>query len=431
MALSRSRNPGLSPDRGSVFGPRLRRHAQGRTMGDVLPQGSRSRPRVPRRNPMPNSPKAATSSFSPKPLGGVPYTYDAGASPDNTQLNTDRDTPWLIQTHEHVRSDTKEFDMLRFSSSSSSTSISGSVSSPASAPGNLHLGQDKCDGDKDRDAERSRSGFNERLTPSGELRRDMRIEMKPGLNMRTGSNGGFDGAVLSCDALRHPLTRKSINDPGDGDGSVLGHVAGIEHGDMGGLESFGPLVFDRCGPTSLIPGPGSMTGVSGVPAVGSLTVATQSQSIDHHEGGEGEPEECGLLKSLLESSDPWGLMRKQVLNLPSPTHEEVERRGNREQEDLARARGSFGRRGVGYVTPPSMDALLEDIVASDEAGTKEVWEGGPGEGGLEDSQEILDFRSSPQPGTGLLLDLQSRGRLAQLIYLLSLTRRSPSNTGAP
>ena len=423
----RSRYPYLSSDRRPAFPSLPRRHAKDRTMGDILSPGSRSRLRVPRQTPMPDPPKTITSPFSPKPLEEVSYTYDAGASPDNTQLNTNTNTPWLIQTHEHVRSDTKGFDVLRFSPSSPSTLISWSVSSPVSPPGNLHLDQDKFGGDKDSGHRCSGSGFNKSLTPSGEQRRDMRIEMKPDLDMSTGFNGDSDGAVLTRDALRRPLTAKSINNLGDGDVNGLGHAAGIERRDMGASESFGLLAFNRCRPASPISGSVSVAGASGVSAVGSQftlgvrshtndedadfqerpspdsrTTSTHSLSIGRREGGEGELEECGLLKSLLESSDPWGLMKKKVMNLPSPTPEEIEKRGEGGKEDLVRVRGSFGRRGVGYVTPPSMDTLLA-IGTSGGAEMKEVGKGGPGDGELEDPQEILDFPPF-QFHTGSLVD---------------------------
>ena len=55
----------------------------------------------------------------------------------------------------------------------------------------------------------------------------------------------------------------------------------------------------------------------------------------------------------------------------------------------------FGRRGVGYVTPPSMDALLGVVGSGDEVEMEDIEEGG---GDNDDSQEILDFRSS-QPRT--------------------------------
>lgn len=376
---------------------------------------------------MPNSPNAAASPFSPNLLEEAPYTYDAGASPDNTQLNANRNTPWLIQTHEHVRLDTKEFHMLRFSSSSPLTQISGfSVSSLASAPGDLHLDQDKLDRDKDSDAEGSRSGFNERPTLSGGLPMDMRIEIKPDLNMRTGLNGDSDEAVFTRDALRRPLTPKLINDLGNGD---VRPVAGFEHRDMGASESFGPLAFDYCGPASPISGFVSVTEDSGDSAVGSLSskvLGDGSRSIDRCEGGEGELEQCGLLKSLLESSDPWGLMRTKVLNLPSPTPEEIERKGKKEAQDLVR---SFGRRGVGYVTPPSMDMLLGVIGDSGEVEMKEVCEGRPGEGEPEESQDILDFSSS-QLRTGWLLNLRNMFQLTQLIHV-SFARRSLSNLSTP
>ena len=442
--LPRSRYAGLPSDRGSTFGSHPRRYSKGRAMGDILAPGSRSHFQVPHQI----FPKAATS-FSRKQPEEVLYTYDADASPDNNQLNSDRNAPWLIQTHEHVVSDTKEFDMLKFSSSSPSALISRLASSLASAPGDLHLDQDKFDGDKDSGVGGSGSGFNERLTPSRELRKDKRIEMKPDTNTRTGLNGVSDGAVLRYDALHRPLTAKPIYNLGDGDISVLDHVAGIEHRDMGALENFGPLAFDLYGPASPISGSLSVAGVSGLSAVGSLftralgarshiddtdipahtsldsrTTSTQSWSIDYSGGGEGELEECGLLKSLLESSDPWGLMKKKALNLPSPEREEVERRGKREKEDSARVNGSFGRRGVGYVTPPSMDALLGVNGTSKGVEMEEIWEGSDDDE-LEYSQEILDFRSS-QPCPGLLLIFQ-RCRITQLIDILLVTRPSPSN----
>lgn len=454
MDLPRSHYPGLSPDRPSVFWSRLRRHAKGRNMRDMLSPCSRSRFRASREIPTPNFPKAATSSFSPKPLEEAPHTYDGGASPDNTKLNTDRNTPWLIQTHEHVRSYPNKFDVLGFSSSSPSTLISGSPSSLVSAPRNLHLDQDKFDGDRDSDTGGYGSGFNEHLALSGQLRKDVRIKMKPDLSTRTGLNGASDGAVLSCGALRCSLAAKPIDNLTDGDVNVLGHVAGIEHGDMGALESFGPLAIDHCGPASPISGSVSVNGVSGVSAVGSpftralgvrshiddesvdiqarasmmsSTMSTQSRSIGHCDGGEGEPEECGLLKSLLEFSDPWGLMKKKVLNIHSPTPEGIER-GEKKEKDLVGVKGGFERRGVGYVTPPSMDVLLGVIRTSDEAEAKEVWESGPGDDELQDLQENLDFRSS-QPHTGSLLDLEALACPANRIPFV--TRPPPPNIRAP
>ena len=90
-------------------------------------------------------------------------------------------------------------------------------------------------------------------------------------------------------------------------------------------------------------------------------------------------------------------MKRKALNLPSPTPEEIERGRGRENRD--EVKGSLGRRGVGYVTPPSMGTLLGVGGPNDEM-EMEVEEDRLGGDELEDSQEILDFRSS-QPRTGL------------------------------
>ena len=355
--------------------------------------------------------------------------------------------PLRSRRTDEVRSDAQDFDMLRFSSSSPSALISGTVSSLASAPGNLYLDRDK-DGDKDD----SWFGFSEHLALSRELRRDMRVKLRPDLNMRTGSDEDFDEAVPSCNALRYAPTGKFINELSNGDSNVLEYVAGTERKDMGGSESFGPLAFDHRGPASPISRSASAE-APGVSAVGSLftrpldarshidnedadsqphvlldsrTMPTWPRSTDHREGGEEELEECGLLKSLLGSSDPWGLMRRKALNLPS-TPEEVEMM---EKVDLMRLRGCFGRRGVGYVTPPSMDALLGLTDTTDKTEKKEVWQGGLDDDEFVGSQEILDSYSS-QHGTGLLPGLQNEFWLIQLIDSLIVTRHTPSNINIP
>ena len=445
--LPRSRYSGLSSDRGSRFGSRLRHHAKGRTMGNVLSPGSRFHLRVPLRTLMPGSLKTVAPLSSSKPLEAIPYTYDARAFQDNVGLNTDNNTSWSIQTHEHVHTDTREFDTLRFSSSPS-TSIAGSASPSLSAPGNPLL-----DRDKDSEAGSLGPGINGLLPLDRELRSYMKTDMAPDSNTRTGLNGGADGALYSCDTLGLPLT-SFINNRGNDDGSVLRHVDGTEHRDMGGLEheSLGP--FDLRGRASHAPAPvsGSVSGVSGVSVAGSLfspvlgagsrfgdddtrlptsqdsrTMSVQSRTIDRGDGE--EPEECGLLKSLLESSDPWGLMRKTVLNLPSPTPSEVERRGRKRKEDMVRVRRSLGRRGVGYVTPPSMDALLGVVGSSGEVEVNKVEEGATDD---EDSQEVLDFRSS-QPCTGHFSSspgAQSRHWLTHSIHFLHITRYALRSTGA-
>ena len=94
-------------------------------------------------------------------------------------------------------------------------------------------------------------------------------------------------------------------------------------------------------------------------------------------------------------------MKKKLLNLPSPTPEEIERKEKKGKEDAMRVKQSFGRRGVGYVTPPPMDAILGvvdpggEVEEGEPVGMREV-EGELGGDELEASQEILDFRS-PQP----------------------------------
>ena len=426
-AFSRSRFPGLSSDRGSVLGSHLRHEAKDQIMGDTPSPDTRAHLLVPRHLPTPGFIRAATPSPSSKPFDTVPFTYGPGAFRANAQLNTNMDTSWSTQTQQDVHPDTQEFDSLRFSSSSPSTPISGSTPSFVSAPRNLHLGQDKFDEDTDGDVCNSRSGFNRRLTLNeGLLRSDMKYDMKPDLNLRIGGlNGGVDKAVRGRDGLGRPLTSKFINNWGEGDeGGELGYVAGVEHRDMGGMkrDRFGPV--DPRGRASLISGSVSVAGDSGVSAADllltrALSVRTrfydedgdirspaslesrmpsiQSRSVDHPGGGDGELEECGLLRSLLESSDPWSLMKRKALNLPSPTPEEIERGRGRENRD--EVKGSLGRRGVGYVTPPSMGTLLGVGGPNDEM-EMEVEEDRLGGDELEDSQEILDFRSS-QPRTGL------------------------------
>ena len=411
LVLPWSRYSSPSSDRGSVFGSRIRRRTKGRTMGDVLSPGSRFHLRVPHQNLMPGSPKVVTP-LSSTPLEAVPYVNDARAFQDNIELNTNNITSWSIQTHKHVHADTREFDTLRFSSSSPSTSISGSTSLSLSAPSNPLL-----DIDKGSEGGGFGPGINGLLPLDRELRSYTKTDVTPDSYTRTGLNGGADGALFSCDTLGLSLT-SFINNWCNGDGSVSRHVDEIEHRDVGGLDnkSLGPL--DLRGRASHVSASvsGSVSGVSGVSAAGSpfppalgarphfddddtrlptsqdsRTMSIQSQAIDR--GGGEEPEECGLLKSLLESSDPWGLMKKRVLNLPSPTPSEVERRGERREEEMVmvRARGSLGRRGVGYVTPPSMDTLLGVVGSSGEVEMKEVEEGA---GGDEDSLEVLNFHSS-------------------------------------
>ena len=71
-------------------------------------------------------------------------------------------------------------------------------------------------------------------------------------------------------------------------------------------------------------------------SLGSSTTLIQPRLIYH--GEEEELEECGLLKFLLESSDPWGFTEK-VLNLPLPMPPEAGRGNEKEQEDMVTARG--------------------------------------------------------------------------------------------
>ena len=401
--LPRSRCSSRPSDHGSVFGSRRRRHAKDRTMGDVLSPGSRSHLRT-----VPSLP------FTPSEA--VLYTYDARAFQDNTKLNynTSRNASRVIQADEHVHADTQEFDVLRFSSSSPSISISAPASPSLSAPRNLLLGRDRLDEDKDSEA--GGSGLMTHLPLNRELRSLMKTDMKSDSDTRPRLNGGADVARLKCDAAG-PLTSQFINNRGDSDGSVLRHVDGIEQRDMGGLEhgALGSLgLGGRVSPGS---GSVSVSGVSGDSAAGSLftpvlggwsyfddddirsitvpgsrTASIQPRSIDR--GDREGSEECGLLKSLLESSDPWGLMKKAALGLPSPTPSKIERREKRKEEDVVRVRGSLGRRGVGYVTPPSMDALLG---MAGSCGEVEVEVEGCRDDD-EDLYEVLDFRSS-QPRT--------------------------------
>ena len=403
---SRYRYPGLSSDRGSVFGSHLRRRVKDRTMGDVLLPGSCSHPRIRYQTSMSGRFKPSIPSFSSTSLEEVSCTYDAHIFQDNTELNTGGNSSWLIHGHEHVHANTQEFDTLRFSSSSSPT--------PVPAPSNPLLdGKDKPDETMDSEAGGSGPGLIG-CPLNGELRSYMKTDMTSDSSTRTDFNGGADGENYI--ARGRPLTW-FINKLGNNDGSVSRHVDGVEHRDMGGLEheSLGPS--NHCGHASPISASvpqvsrGFVAGSLFPPALGtrlhsyerdtriptsldSRAASTRSLSIDHGEGE--ELEECGLLKSLLESSDPWGLMRKKVLNLPSPTPSEVERRSKREQENMAIVRGSLGRRGVGYVTPPSMDALLGVVDLDSEAEMEDVEDGG---GSDEGSQEILDFHSS-QPCTG-------------------------------
>lgn len=392
----------LPSDRGSVFGSPLRNHAKDRTADDT--PSPRSRSHLPSR---PSLFKTPTLSLSPTPLAQVPYTHDVCVLQDTAELNAIGNS-WLIQPHKRAHTDAQEFDTLRFSSSSPSTSISRS----ASAPSNLLLDdRDKPHENTDSEPGGFGPGFIGRPPFNGGLRSYMKADMTPDSTTRTGLKGGADGAQLKYDAPGCLLTSFINDQRANDDRSVLRHhVDSIEHRDMGGLEheSLGPL--DPNGRTSPLPGFASR--VSGVSAVGPLfhpalgtrlhsdeegarspasldsrTMSIQSRSIDHGDGE--EPEECGLLKSLLESSDPWGLMRKKVLNLPSPTTSDVERRRKRIEEDMVMVRGSLGRRGVGYVTPPSMDVLLGVTDLKEEVGVGED----------EDSQEILDFRFS-QPRTG-------------------------------
>ena len=74
---------------------------------------------------------------------------------------------------------------------------------------------------------------------------------------------------------------------------------------------------------------------------------------------------------------------------------EVERRNKREQEDMVVLRGSLGRGGVGYVTPPSVGTLLGTVDLCGEVEMKDLEECG---GDDEDSQEILNIHSF-QPRT--------------------------------
>lgn len=403
LPSSRHRYSGLSSDRGSVFGSHLRRHVKSRAVDDVQSPGFCSHSGIHHQTSISSPSKAFIPSFPSTPLEEVPYTYDARVFHDNTGLNTSGNSSWPIQTHEHVRANTQEFDTLRFSSSSPSMLISGSASLSVSVPSNpLWDGKDKLDETADSEAGDPGPGLVGRPL-NGELRSYMKTDMTSDSSTRTELNGGANRALLNCNAQGRPLT-SFIN--GD-DGNVSRPVDGIEHKDMGGLGHESLELLDRCGCATPVSAAGSLF----PPALGtrpysdeediwlpasldSGTKSIQPRSADR--GEEGELEECELLKSLLESSDPWGLMRRKVLDLPSPTPSEVERRGKREREDTVIVRGSLGRRGVGYVTPPSMGALLSVVDLGGEVEMKDVEERGGSNG---DSQEILDFQSS-QPCTG-------------------------------
>ena len=403
----------LASDCGSVPGSRLWHHVDGQYMGVVLSPGSRSH-LVPHQMPISGSLEAFTPSFPLTSPKAIPFTRDTRVPRDNAGLNAYQSTSWLDQTQEHVHPQARDFDALRFSSSSPSRSISVSASPSISVPRHLLLDKDKLDEDRDSVAGRSGPGLVGRLPLNTELRSDMKVNMTPNSSTRTELNGNAERALLNRDTLA-PLTSNLINNRGDGNGSISRHADGIERGDMGGsgAKKLGSLNLGGRVSTVFI----SAFGVSGVSAAGSpptpapatwphhdgedarsiprpvsRTMSVQSRSNDQE-----EPEECELLKSLLESSDPWGLMKKKVLNLPSPTPSEIERRGRKEQ-DTVRVTGSYGRRGVGYVTPPSLDALLEVVGPSADVEMEKIGDGGRGD---EDSQEILDFRSS-QPRTDRL-----------------------------
>ena len=412
----------LSSERGSVLGPHLRHRAEDQSMGDMLSPGSPSH-LVPHQTRISGTPEAFIPSFPLTSLEAIPFT------------NAYQGTSWLNQTQEHVHPHARDFDTLRFSSSSPSRSISVSTSPSISVPRHLLLDEDKLDEDRDSDAGRSGPGLVGRLPLNAELRSDMKANMTPNSNTRTELNGNAERVLLNRDTLA-PLTSNFINNRGDGNGSFSGHVDGIEHGDMrglGGCKKLGSLnLGGRDSGVSI-----SASGVSGVSAAGSLF--TPAPATGHHEDTRSsthpgsramsvqsrsndleEPEECGLLKSLLESSDPWGLMKKKVLNLPSPTPSEIERRKKREV-DVVRVTGSSGRRGVGYVTPPSMDALLGVAGPSADVEMEEI---GEGRGGDEDSQEILDFRSS-QPRTDHLPSFRRTRRVGVESLIRSTFRSLP------
>lgn len=422
-AVLRPRFPRHSSDHGSVPGSHLRHHVKNRTMGDVLSPSSRTRI-IRHQNLISGSIKAFTPSFSSSPPEPAPYSYDERVLRGGTELNTGQNTSWPTQTHKHVRGRAQEFDTLRFSSSSPSRSISMSASLSVSAPHYLLSDNDKLDEDHDSGAESHWPGLAGHIPLNAELRSYMKANMTPNSNTRTGLNGNTAGVPLNRDTLG-PLISKFINDRGDNNGSVSRHVDGIGHGDMGGPRCKDLGSSDLDGRTSTVPVFVSVSGVSGVSKSGSLSTPAPDTRL--HPDGEDtrstgqpdsrtafiqrrstdreEPEECGLLKSLLESSDPWSLMKKVVLNLPSPAPLEVERREESE-EDVVRVRRNLERRGVGYVTPPSMDALLGAVSPSGEMEMEEVEEGG---GCDEDSREILDFHSS-QPRMGHLLSFFYRTR---------------------
>jgi len=431
--LPRSRHPVLLSDRGSVLESRRWNHVGGEPMGDVL---SHSR-LVAHQTSISGSLEAFPPLVFSTPPKTVPRTYDLRVLGNNAELNAYQNTRWSTQTHEHVHPHARDFDTLRFSSSSPSRSISVSASPSILVPYHLLLDEDKLDEDRDSGAGGSEPGLIGRLPLNADLRGDMKANMTPISNTRMGLNGNAEGALLDRDTLA-PLLSKFINNRDDGDGSVSRHVDRIEHGDMGGLWRKKSISFDldeRVSPVSV-----PLSGVSGISMAGSLPIPTPATgphrngediwSATHPDSGmitvrsrstdREEPEECGLLKSLLESSDPWGLMRKTMLNLPSPTLSEIERRG-KQKEGLVRASGGFGRRGVGYVTPPSMDTLLGVVGPAADVEMEEVDEGG---GGNEDSQEILDFRSS-QPRTDHLSSFRRVRRLGVDLPIKSAFRSLP------
>jgi hypothetical protein len=396
----RSFRSGLVSDRGSVSESRLRRRVKSRTMGDALSSGSRSYLRLRNQTPGSGSLEPFPPLFSSTLPEAIPSIHDARDPRNNIniELNTQPHTLRSVQAHEY----TQEFDTLRFSSLSPSKSTSVSASLSPSALRNLLPEEDNLGEDKDSGAGPGLIGL---LPLNTELRSYMKSDMKQNSNTRAGLNVGADGVLFNHDALGL-LTSAFFHNPGDDDGRDLRHVDGIEHVDMGGLESKKLGRHDPEKRVSSVTGP--VAGVSGVsadrslftPALGMRPHAdgeenrssspgpwtTSDQLVDCRDGEEAG--DCGLLRSLLESSDPWGLMRKTVLGLPSPTPSEIERRGKRQEEDWVRVRGSLGRRGVGYATPPSVDGFGGEVEM------EVIEEGGGGE-----SQEILDFRSS-QPRTG-------------------------------
>ena len=247
--LPRSRYSALSSDRGSALGSRLWHRVGGQSMGDVLSSpGSRSH-LVPHQTRISGSLEVFTPSVHLTSPEAVSFTHGARVPRDNTELNAYQSTSWLAQTHENVHPHARDFDTLRFSSSSPSRSISVSASPSIPVPCHLLMDEDKQNEDRDSEAGRYGPGLVGRLPLNAELGSDMKVNMTPKSNTRTELNGNAERALLDRDILA-PLTSNLINNRGDGDGNLSRHV----DRDMGGLggKKLGPLnLGGRASPLSI------------------------------------------------------------------------------------------------------------------------------------------------------------------------------------